>query len=480
VRTIVWFRGKDLRVADHAPLRAALAGGGEVVPLFVVDPYFFAPERARAIAHRMQFLVDSLGELAEAIAARGSRLAVVAGRSVEVVPEVAERWRADRVVAQRWCEPFARERDRRVTEALAGAGRRLELLDGETLLPPATLRTKAGTPFAVFTQFARAFERATSQAGAAIAPPHAAPRALPALPRDVAADLRTRGAPLPTLASLGIAREPRLVPAGEAAAHARLRRFRRSRVAAYETARDRMDVDGTSRLSQDLHFGTLSIRAAWHAVADAKFRSELLWREFAHHTLWDRPAVLAEPFNAKWHGFPYRRDDRGWQAWVAGTTGYPVVDAAARQLLAEGFVPNRARMIAASFLTKHLLIDYRRGEAHYLAQLTDGDWANNNLGWQWSAGCGCDAQPYFRVFNPTTQGERFDPDGAWVRRWIPELGTDAYPAPIVDHAAARERFLATARDYLRRRSRSSEPAAPDTRGSAPSRGRRRTARPAPP
>jgi deoxyribodipyrimidine photo-lyase len=227
-----------------------------------------------------------------------------------------------------------------------------------------------------------------------------------------------------------------------------------------------------------LKFGTLSPRTVWHAArtglvaapaALRSFQNVLVWREFAHSTLWDHPALLSEPFRARWRDFPYRDDEPAWQAWKSGNTGYPVVDAAARQLLGEGFVHNRARMIAASFLTKHLLIDYRRGEQHYLEYLTDGDWAQNNAGWQWSAGCGLDAQPYFRVFNPKTQGEKFDPDGAYVRRWVPELhalparyihepaaappdvlararvklGVD-YPEPIVEHSLARARFLALA------------------------------------
>jgi deoxyribodipyrimidine photo-lyase len=208
---------------------------------------------------------------------------------------------------------------------------------------------------------------------------------------------------------------------------------------------------------------------------DGAFLNELVWREFAHSTLFDRPELLEKPFRPWFRGFPWRSNAARWQAWTTGTTGYPIVDAAARQLLGEGFVHNRARMIAASFLTKHLLIDYRRGEAHYMRHLTDGDWANNNAGWQWAAGCGADAQPFFRVFNPVTQGQRFDPSGGYVRRWVPELsrlparyihapwtapptvlerarvrlGRD-YPRPIVDHRTAREQFLALVAAHRRR------------------------------
>jgi deoxyribodipyrimidine photo-lyase len=471
MRTVVWFRGKDLRLADHVPLRDA-ARAGDVIPVFVLDPYFFAPARARELPHRIQFLLDSLRELAAGLVARGSRLIVVAGKSVEVVPRLARAWKADRVVAHRWVEPVGRERDRRVAAALGTTP--FELYEGETLLPPGTLRTGAGTPYAVFTRFAHAFA-ATAVIGRAVP----APRSLPPVPRDV----RTPTAAIPTCEALGIARNLAVLAGGERAAHARLRRFLRHAAAAYDAGRDRLDLPGTSRLSADLKFGTLSIRKVWSAVEDLgssrairTFLDELVWREFTHSTLWDRPELLSQPFRPGFVGFPWRDDAAGWRAWTAGTTGYPVVDASARQLLGEGFVHNRARMIAASFLTKHLVIDYRRGEAHYLRYLTDGDWAQNNAGWQWAAGSGCDAQPYFRIFNPVTQGETHDPDGAYVRRWVPELARMparyihapwqapaavlaaagvglgvSYPRPIVEHRFARERYLAVAAAHLRRR-----------------------------
>lgn len=471
MRTLVWFRGKDLRLADHAPLRAALEDD-ELILLFVLDPYFFSPERARELPHRIQFLLDSLRALESEIRSRGSRLLVVEGKSTEVVPELVERWRVDRVVAQRWVEPFARERDRRIDAALAG---RLQLFEGETLLPPGQLRTTQGRPYAVFTPFSRAFLQSCD-----VGDPLPRPRTLPPLPEDIA----PQSVAIPRCEALGIERNPALLAGGERAAHARLRDFVSQRAHSYAELRDRMDLEGTSRLSADLKFGTLSPRQVWTAVQKAlggsaaarAFHNEILWREFTHSTLWDRPELLREPFRADFADFPWKCDaPEDWAAWVEGRTGYPVVDASARQLLGEGFVHNRARMISASFLTKHLLIDYRRGEAHYMRYLTDGDWAQNNAGWQWSAGCGCDAQPYFRVFNPITQGEKFDPHGDYVRRWIPELarmparyihrpweasagelaaagvelGT-TYPRPIVEHREARERFLELASQSLRK------------------------------
>lgn len=476
MRTLVWFRGKDLRIADHAPLASALATG-ELVPLFVLDPHFFAPERARELSNRIQFLLDSLSSLAQNLEHAGSRLVLVRGRSVDVVPTVAAKLGVERVVAHRWSEPFARLRDQRIAEALDRASIRFELFGGETLIAPGTVRTGQGGVFSVFTPFSRAVEKLLPELGE----PLRAPKKLPALPASLGLD----EVPIPTMAELGLEENPRVLRGGEKAARARLEAFVKGPLASYAKDRDRMDVEGTSRLSADLKFGTLSIRAAYLRAKSAeargeappeqvqKFTSELLWREFAYHTLYDRPELLERPFRRAFEGFPWRDDEAGWQAWALGRTGYPVVDAAARQLLAEGYVHNRARMIAASFLTKHLMIDFRRGEAHYMRHLVDGDWASNDLGWQWSAGSGCDAQPYFRIFNPIAQGERFDPEGGYVRRWVPELaklppkwihqpfeapahvlaqaglrlGVD-YPRPIVALGEGRDRFLATAKAHF--------------------------------
>jgi deoxyribodipyrimidine photo-lyase len=469
-RTLVWFRGKDLRLADHAPLADAIEGG-EVIPLFVLDPFFFAPDRARRLPHRIQFLLDALRELEAAIARRGSRLVVVEGRSVDVVPRLARKWKVDRVVGHRWTEPFGRERDRRVSESLAVP---FDLYEGETLAAAGTIRTAAGRPFAVFTQFARAFARDVR-----IDDPLAAASRLPPLPADV----RDRSVPVPSCEDIDVPRNAAVIAGGERAARARLRRFLRGPAATYDGGRNRLDAAGTSRLSADLKFGTISARSVWTEVLGAlretrpgrAFRNQLVWREFTHATLWDRPKLLSEPFRESFSSFPWQVEEEALARWAQGATGYPVIDAASRQLIAEGFVPNRARMISASFLAKHLLVDYHLGEAHYLRWLVDGDWAQNNAGWQWSAGCGCDAQPWFRVFNPVLQGEKFDPEGAWVRRFVPEIARlpagfihrpweapasvleDAgvrlgvtYPRPIVDHQAARERFLALARRHLRR------------------------------
>jgi len=473
VRSLVWFRGKDLRVSDHVALVDA-ARDGEVIPLFVLDPFFFALERARELPHRMQYLLESLRELAASLDQLGSQLLVTEGKAIDLVPELAAKMKVDRVVGYRWTEPLGRKRDAIVARRLSVP---FMLYEGETLAPPGTMRTGQGTPYHVFTPFSRAFRKTV-----VIDAPRPAPKKLPALPSGAIDHVRVR--PIPTMRDLGLEENPRLTKGGEAAANERLHAFIARAGAQYDAMRDRMDAAGTSRLSQDLKFGTLSARAVWHAVTQglrhaptalATYTNELLWREFTHATLWDRPDVLTKAFRPDFVGFPWRasgESEGDWQAWTTGSTGYPVVDASARELLQTGFVHNRARMISASFLTKHLLIDYRRGEAHYMKYLTDGDWAQNNSGWQWSGGRGCDGQRYFRIFNPVTQGTRFDPGGDYVRRFVPELARmpkkyihapwtappdvlaaagvtlgRSYPRPIVQHELGRDRFLKTAEAF---------------------------------
>jgi deoxyribodipyrimidine photo-lyase len=464
--TLVWIRGKDLRLHDHPALARA---GKNALCVFVVDPFFFSIEGAKSMPHRMQFLLDSLVALSERMERMGGKLWTIAGASTDVIPAVARASGASRVLALRWSEPFGRTRDRRVAEALDVP---FTLLEGETLLPPESLRTQGGNPYSVFSPFARTFERIHEPSN-----PLPVPTELPNqdLPNGIEA------CPIPTLENLGLTRNPLILEGGEQAAHCRLSTFLHGAGSSYTDGRDRMDQAGTSRISADIKFGVISARTVWirtmrsHLPDDQKacFCNELIWREFNHSTLWDNPQILREPFKSTWKAFPWSKREDHWRAWATGNTGYPIVDAAARQLLATGFVHNRARMIAASFLTKHLLMDYRRGEAHYLRWLTDGDWAQNNMGWQWAAGCGADAQPWFRIFNPMTQGKKFDPHGHYVRQWVPELagledhyihapweappmvlqwaGIELdrdYPSPVVDHKTARARFLETAKGHL--------------------------------
>ena len=470
--SLVWFRGKDLRLHDHKPLSEA---SPDAHCLFVLDPFFFEPERAQQLPNRMAYLLESLKELQESLAKVGRPLLTVRGRSIDVVPQVAKTLGVSEVVAQRWSEPFGRRRDQKIAARLDIPFR---LLDGETLVTPGTIRTKSGTPYSVFTPFYRS-PISTFQSKESLPSPTPIQSNRPN--RSNRAVTHIDCSPIPSIADLGLNVSPLRISGGERSARKRLHTFISERINQYHLGRDQMGISGTSRLSQDLKFGTISARTVWNEVMDnapdgpgrEHFLRELVWREFSHHSLWDQPTLLQSPFRPKWEHFPWTKNEEGWERWVTGQTGYPIVDASARELLETGFVHNRARMISASFLTKHLGIDYKRGEAHYMRYLTGGDWAQNNAGWQWAAGCGCDAQPYFRVFNPMRQGERYDSDGTYVRKWIPEisglsnkyihqpweapplllaaakidLGT-TYPLPIVDHATARKQYLAKAKSYL--------------------------------
>lgn len=413
MRPLVWFRDKDLRVLDHRPLQGA---GPEAVPV-VVGPAEGPLARCR-------------GDLASRLEALGSGLVWLPGDPLRELPRLASRLGAPAVHAHGFSEPDARRLEGALAAALPCP---LRLHPGETLVEP------AGSPSRVFTAFHRSFERELP-----LIQPLAAPERLDPLPPGLN---RWPAGPL----------EPdRLTP------------FLEEGLATYTRDRDRLDLEGTSRLSLDLHLGRVSVATCWAAASGRPgapaWQRQLVWREFAHHLLRNDPGLLDHPFQPRFEGFPWRGEGEAFRAWAEGRTGFPVVDAAARQLLATGWVPNRARMIAASFLTKHLGVDVRLGEAHYATHLLDADAANNDLGWQWSAGCGCDAQPWFRVFNPVLQGRRFDPGGTYVRAWVPELAgvpdrtihapwegsaPAGYPPPMVDLAAARAAFLERAKAHLR-------------------------------
>ncbi|MHB8798916.1 MAG: cryptochrome/photolyase family protein [Thermoanaerobaculia bacterium] len=461
---IVWFR-RDLRLDDHLPLDAALRGHEAVVPVLVLDAYDrnddFSPPRLR-------FLAESLRELEAELAARGSRLLVRNGPAGEALAALARETGADTVYAHDDHEPHGRALAREVEAALAPQGTRLRLLPDVHLVPPGSLRTDSGRPYTVFTPFLNRWREADKAAPRPAPPRVPTPEAVldpsfPSIPLSRPRALRETGAPA----------NP---PGGAREARRLWDAFRETALVRYAGGRDVPAVSGTSRLSPHLRFGTIGIRrllaearAAWKD-ADAPgrasidvFVSELAWREFYASILSEHPRVLSESFRTEFERFPWSGGEEAeerFAAWRDGRTGYPIVDAGMRQLAHEGWMHNRVRMIVASFLTKHLLVDWRRGEALFRARLADGDPASNNGGWQWSAGCGTDAQPFFRIFNPVLQGERFDPDGAYVKRWVPELAAwkgagrnlhapwrassspADYPAPVVDHGAARARALA--------------------------------------
>jgi deoxyribodipyrimidine photo-lyase len=460
---IVRFR-LDLRLRDNPALRAALEGGGPVVPVYIWSP---EEEGRWAPGAASRWWLDrSLRSLDEDLRRRGSRLIIRRGPPRAALAALVEETGAQFVAWSRRVEPAMARRDRELRAWLAARGVSVREVGGASLYEPGSIRSASGAPHQDFSAFWRACLRSTAPA-----PPEGAPRRIPA-PRRWPASLDPADLGLePEIdwaAGLRAAWRP-----GEAGARAALRRFLAGAANDYATGRDAPGRAGTSRLSPHLHFGEVSPRQVWHEVrrrgglpARSTFLRELGWRELAHHLLRHFPRTPDRPLRPRFASFPWTRSPRLLRAWRRGRTGYPIVDAGMRELWHTGWMHNRARMIVASFLVKHLLVRWQDGAAWFWDTLVDADLANNTLGWQWSAGCGADAAPYFRIFNPVLQGAKFDPEGEYVRRWVPELarlpeawihrpwmapetvraaaGVElgrTYPAPIVDHAAARRRAL---------------------------------------
>ncbi len=468
--TIFWFR-QDLRLADHPALTAAVATGNPLLACYVLDDVT-PGEWAMGGASRW-WLHHSLAWLQGEIEAIGGRLVLLKGAAAVEIPALAEAVDASAVYCSRQVEDWAVRQEEETGDLLAAQEVAFERIEGALLFSPEELRTGAGEPFKVFTPFWR-------RALTSPAPPTPLQR-----PRNITfhkggpkglkldALALTPGKP-DWAAHWGDYWQP-----GSEGARKSLRKFLDKALDDYDESRNHPARQATSRLSPHLHFGEVSPRQVWYAVhahcnkhdADPhqrdKFLSELGWREFSHHLLWHNPGMATEPFNTRFEQFPWLGQPEHLERWQRGMTGYPIVDAGMRELWHTGYMHNRVRMVVASFLTKHLLLPWQAGERWFWDTLVDADLANNACGWQWVAGCGADAAPYFRIFNPTLQGKRFDADGAYVKRWVPELAElpakylhepakapkdvleeagvtlgETYPHPIVEHAAAREAALA--------------------------------------
>ncbi len=426
--SVMWFR-RDLRVHDHPALLAATEAASDgVVPLFVIDPVLWE----RSGAPRRAYLAASLRALDEQL---GGRLTVRCGDPVDVVPQVAREAAAPSVHVSADFAPYGVARDAMVGRALGQTP--LVPLGSPYAVAPGRVLTGAGQRFKVFTPFFRAW----------LAHGWRSPVGAPATDQHW---VRLRGDQIP-----GPIAEVDLPPVGETAALARWEEFR-PRLGTYAGDRDRPDRDATSRLSAPLRWGEIHPRTLLadldDSAAHSKFRAEVAWREFYAEVLAANPEATWRPLRPEYDRIRLAAAGPAFEAWRQGRTGFPIVDAGMRELLATGLMHNRVRMIAASFLIKDLHLDWRLGARHFMDHLIDGDVASNQLNWQWVAGCGTDAAPYFRVFNPTGQGRKFDPDAAYIRRWVPELArasdphepTDCpdYPEPIVDHAAERLEALA--------------------------------------
>lgn len=429
---LYWFR-RDLRLADNRALSAAAETGRPIIPVYVVD------DQDSGGASRW-WLHHSLSALSEEIRAHGGRLVLLEGQPAEQLAKLASRIGASAIFFQRRYEPESRKQEARLGESI-----NLHACHDNLAARPTAIKTQTGNFYKVFTPFWKA--------ATGLGEPEA-PLSIPDPLHFV--DI---GNEFPGLDDLG------LLPAkpdwagglrdtwsaGEAAATNALENLEDT-VRDYARCRDRPDVDATSRLSPHLHFGEISSRQVWHAVRQCELQQsaskgaealarQLYWREFSAYLLYHYPTLPTDPLRAEFEHFPWRDDDDGLRAWQSGKTGYPIVDAGMRQLWQTGWMHNRVRMITASFLVKDLMIPWQRGAEWFMDTLVDADMANNSASWQWVAGCGTDAAPYFRIFNPVTQAKKFDPDGDYVGRWVPELKEGTYPAQIVDHKAARERAL---------------------------------------
>ncbi len=462
--SILWFRN-DLRLADNPALHAAAEG--PVLPVFILDDE--AAGRWAPGGAARWWLHHSLHALGSTLQSHGAPLLLLCGKAGELIPRIARDIGASSVHTGGATAPWARRQEDNIAQALKAEGRALHL-HNNFLTVPGSLRTGQGKPYSVYTPFSRAVMALGDPP-----PPIPAPQRLRGVSHPAGGlslgklNLLPR-APVPNWA----AEFPELWQPGEEGAHEKLLAFLDGALADYPEGRNRPGEDGSSMLSPHLHFGEISARQVWHAVrarqapatAADTFLKEIVWREFSHSILRHNPDLPEKPLHADYAHFPYRRDAKAQEAWRRGQTGYPIVDAGMRQLWRLGWMHNRVRMVVASFFIKHLLQPWQDGEAWFWDTLVDADLGNNSFNWQWVAGCGADAAPFFRVFNPVLQGEKFDARGAYVRSFVPELAKlpdtwlhrpweappdvlraagvtlgETYPAPIIDHATGRARAL---------------------------------------
>ncbi len=452
-RVLHWFR-RDLRLSDNTALSAASRQAEGVIPVYVLSEWNQAHRWTGA--SRQQFLCGCLASLEKNLLSIGGRLIIRQGDPVAELERLVTESKAEAIYFNRDPDPHGRETERRLAVMCGKLGILLRDFKDVCVHERDEILTGNGDPFRVFTPYLRAWHKVPR-------PPMSKRPVRLATPSEIAS------LPLPSLKTWNLSgAAPQISEPGEMAARKRLSRFLSEGLPVYGDARNFPGETSTSRLSQDLRFGLLSIREVVEAVekraaglpaagrdSAAKFSSELIWREFYMQILWHFPDVLEHEFNPNFRGMRWPGTMQHFDLWAAGMTGYPFVDAAMRELEATGFMHNRARMIAAMFLTKDLHLDWRLGEKFFMQKLTDGEIASNNGGWQWSAGTGADAAPYFRIQNPWTQTKRYDPEGIYIKTWIPELRdlpaekffeppasgqslANGYPLPIVNHSEARE------------------------------------------
>jgi len=419
--SVFWFR-RDLRLEDNTALARALSSGFPVLPLFIFDTQII--DELPADDARISFIYKQLLKIHGQLAARNSSLHIFKGEPQTIWKELLDRYEIQAVYANKDYEPYALKRDRELGELLESLGIGLHLFKDQVIFEEGDILKNDGKPYTVFTPYKRKW-----------------------LERFQGASSLTENGEGGSGFLKGSISFPPMETLGFTPSSIRILSYDLSHLREYPRMRDFPGPDATSHLSPHLRFGTVSIRQIIASLgpADEVFLSELIWREFFMQILYHFPRVLDQNFKPKYNGVAWLNHKEDFERWCEGKTGYPLVDAGMRQLNATGYMHNRVRMVTAGFLCKHLLIDWRMGEAYFAGKLVDYELSSNNGNWQWAAGTGCDAAPYSRIFNPVEQLKKFDPDLEYVRRWVPEYGSPDYPGPMVDHKYARERALETYR-----------------------------------
>lgn len=422
--TVFWFR-RDLRLEDNVGLYHALQSGHPVLPVFIFDTGILDRLEEKA-DRRVTFITAALGELNKKLMAAGSSLKVLHGTPETAFQKILGEYEIKAVFTNRDYEPYAIARDEKIAGLLRNSGIPFHTFRDQVIFEKNEVHKSDGTPYTVFTPFSRAWKKQ-------LTPQHTATFDTAKYSGNF---LKTSPAAIPRPEEIGFNDTATVSPVPV---------INSDIIRNYHLTRDIPSLEGTTRLGVHLRFGTVSIRSLARTALDLNetWLNELIWREFFMSILWHFPHVTDKSFRPKYDAILWRNNEEEFARWCGGMTGYPIVDAGMRELNATGFMHNRVRMITASFLAKHLLIDWRWGEAYFAGRLLDYELSSNNGNWQWAAGTGCDAAPYFRIFNPAEQTRKFDSGLAYVHRWVPELNSRSYPLPVVDHAMARERALAT-------------------------------------
>jgi deoxyribodipyrimidine photo-lyase len=419
---VFWFR-RDLRLDDNAGLYHALKENRPVLPIFIFDRHIL-DELEDKNDRRVEFIHMALEDLQQTLLKNNSTLDVRYGYPAVIYKQLVQEYAIEKVFTNHDYEPYVRERDSTIADLLKESGISFHGYKDQLIFEKNEVMKDDGKPYTVFTPYSKKWKAALNDFYLKSYPTK---KYLPNFYKQPAA-------PIPSLESMGFKATGQSFPS---------KKWKEGFIKEYTDQRDIPAVNGTSRLSVHLRFGTVSIRELTRKAGslNESFLNELIWRDFYQMILWHFPQVIQHSFKREYDKIKWRNNEKEFEAWCNGKTGYPIVDAGMRQLNETGFMHNRVRMITASFLTKHLLIDWRWGEAYFAKKLLDYDLAANNGGWQWAAGSGCDAAPYFRIFNPYLQTKKFDPELKYIRKWVPEFEEFTYPAPIVEHGFARKRCL---------------------------------------